>query len=609
MEHHYSSVRLLRNHIYPTYQLCATMTSGKTRPEEGLHFAVLTVLQWLRERLEDNCPAELVSRPAEEYLQAEDSEFKSFYLNCGFSIDVVSVPERGVWSMQLTEPDLGSRPGETDQDRTAVPGRVIITNIAFRVVGRKLTCAFQTVISDPEGSPQAPEYRLSVVRRLADAPQFGLAQVIPLTYNAVDVQTPDTLSDLISLLKNAENQLPTVLFVCRKEAAPQQVPAMLLNPKVAEAADYSNFLSRGSLPHPMPANGGEEECPYDAADFARHQFGYGRTYVLHTSQINAFRSRTGILPPEGGVLVFAPGEYRKADKRWEYDPIERRRGEDGKALREYVRSFSTGKVCFFGGVMFVEEAHLLEKELHEQLGAEADEAARKHTEASADQKQKTAELLHGKNLEIQALQDRLARREDYTSRLEEEKQSALEEIEKLKNQIQTLKDADSELEKYLARIRIRPDSHLDIADWLAAQFPDRLLLHDKGRKALEGTSPNNIDLPLLLDALDYMATDLWEQRYGGLAEEDALVRCHKKYDRPFPIKALGEHTAKAFSEYKIKYNPGFNGKPVETLLTDHLTIGNTGGKLLRIYFLYDDKKKLIVIGRLPEHGPTLTIQS
>lgn len=119
---------------------------------------------------------------------------------------------------------------------------------------------------------------------------------------------------------------------------------------------------------------------------------------------------------------------------------------------------------------------------------------------------------------------------------------------------------------------------------------------------------DNIDLPLLLDALDYLATDLWESRYAALSTEDALERCRRKYGRPFSVKPLSENTAKAFSEYKIKYFPGFNGKPVESLLTDHLAIGNTGGKLLRIYFLYDDRQKLIVIGRLPEHGPTLTIQ-
>lgn len=596
MDRNYTSVRLLRNRTYPTYQLHAVMASDKTAPEDGLHFAVLTVLQWLRERLGGECPPELLSLPPEEYLQAQRDEFRSFYLNCGFTLDVVSVPEKGLWSMQLAEPDLGGSPGKAEQERPAVPGRVIITNIAFSAAGKKPECAFQTVISDPEGSPQAPEYRLSVVRRLAGAPQFGLTHVLPLGYEPGEVQNTRTLNDLLALLKNADNQLPTVVFACRSRE-----PDLPSVEKMMFAAKLKNL--------PLPQIKTEEYCPFDAADFARHQFGYGRTYVLHTSQFDAFKSKTGLSVPEGGVLAFAPGEWRKAELRREYAPADRLRESDLAALRGYVRSYSTGKAFSFGGTLFAPEAHLLEDAQREALGSAAEDLRRQHAEDRELQEERLRQALRDKDREIQALNERLERKDAYLERLEREKQEALQENGRLAGRIAALEEADSELEHYLDRLRVRPGSHLRIADWLNACFPDRLLLHAKGRKALEDTSPENIDLPLLMDALDYLATDLWETRYGGLAEDDALLRCRRKYGRPFPVKPLSEQTAKAFPEYKIKYAPGYGGKPVETTLTDHLAIGNTAGKLLRIYFLYDDKKKLIVIGRLPEHGPTLSIQA
>lgn len=43
------------------------------------------------------------------------------------------------------------------------------------------------------------------------------------------------------------------------------------------------------------------------------------------------------------------------------------------------------------------------------------------------------------------------------------------------------------------------------------------------------------------------------------------------------------------------------------MLDLHLKVGNDSENLLRIYFLYDKEKKLIVVGSLPKHLKTLTL--
>ena len=53
-------VRLLQNHIYPTYQLYATMTNPQTIPADGLRLAALTTMEWLRQRMGENAPSELI---------------------------------------------------------------------------------------------------------------------------------------------------------------------------------------------------------------------------------------------------------------------------------------------------------------------------------------------------------------------------------------------------------------------------------------------------------------------------------------------------------------------------------------------------------------------
>lgn len=104
-------VRLLQNTLYPTYQLHATMSNKQTTPTEGLRFAALTVMEWLRQRIGEDIPQELVQPEPERYKEADDSCLPSLHIHRGYVVDIVSLPSQGVWSLQITEPDLGSEPG------------------------------------------------------------------------------------------------------------------------------------------------------------------------------------------------------------------------------------------------------------------------------------------------------------------------------------------------------------------------------------------------------------------------------------------------------------------------------------------------------------------
>ena len=165
------------------------MANKKTKPEDGLRFAALTTLQWVKRRLGEHMPPEWedIPEPA-QYLTAGNDCLVSQHINKGYVIDIVSLPEHGVWSLQISEPDLGSDPGRLDQKRLPVAGRVIETNVAFRIADSILHCGFKTVVSDPEGvEEQAEVYRLAIVRQLADAPMFGLKQITPLTEELIRI--------------------------------------------------------------------------------------------------------------------------------------------------------------------------------------------------------------------------------------------------------------------------------------------------------------------------------------------------------------------------------------------------------------------------------------
>ena len=178
----YRTVRLMKNRLYPTYQLHAVMAARKMTPENGLKIGALTILDWVRHRLGTGVPEELNAPLPEEYAAFPAENLHSFHTNEGYVIDIVSLPAQGVWTMQIVEPDLGSDPGNPDQRRAAVPGRVIESNISFTISNGELHCGFRTMISDPMDTAEKCEvYRPAFVRLLADNPQFGLRQVAPLT--------------------------------------------------------------------------------------------------------------------------------------------------------------------------------------------------------------------------------------------------------------------------------------------------------------------------------------------------------------------------------------------------------------------------------------------
>ena len=135
-------------------------------------------------------------------------------------------------------------------------------------------------------------------------------------------------------------------------------------------------------------------------------------------------------------------------------------------------------------------------------------------------------------------------------------------------------------------------------------------MHPKAAALLEDRSAWKVDIGLICDALDFLATDYWAQRYERIDEEEMLSRCSRKYGRPFEIKPTREATVNySPDQYTISYGLNASGKPAERALSSHLRVGNAPENLLRIYFLHDDEKKKIVIGSLPLHLRTIKINA
>lgn len=240
---------------------------------------------------------------------------------------------------------------------------------------------------------------------------------------------------------------------------------------------------------------------------------------------------------------------------------------------------------------------------------EADKTSEQWSKHLEEREKVWAQLVKGKDAEIDSLKNQVDRLRKYQSQLEDEKADLRNQIEVCKEECRAVARSAEEQIAYYKRRRDRPTDHSGIAAWVARHFSDHLLLHSRAIGLLEEKDAKNVDLDLICDALDFLATDYWSNRYERISAEEMKTRCSAKYGRPFEIKPTGSSTIEFTpTQYKIKYFLGFNGKPVESPLTHHLGVGNDPENLLRVYYLHDDEKRLIVVGSLPQHLKAITIK-
>lgn len=611
MSQSYRSVRLLKNKLYPTYQLFAVMGNKKTSPTEGLRIAALTTIEWLRHRLGDDIPHEIADLPVPSaYRELDSKRLSSFHMNCGFVLDVVSLPDMGLWTLQITEPDLGSDPGNPEQERPAIPGRVIETNIGFRICGSALECGFQTVISDPAGTETSAEvYRLAVVRELLRNPDFGLRQITPISEKQEEVISQSQLKTALSLTKDENNQLPSVIFTYLRSKQPYKQPDLndIMSHKTGELPKIP-FNVTETMKRAAPVTE-TTELPYDVQAFAHNTAGFSRTYILSDSLLDKFSDGLGAKVQPGSIVVIEPSAFGGGVRQIEYKVNRSRREEALSALQSEMRSYPCGRAVRFGHIRFLSAAR-------ESLLSETQEALHEASGTAQEWEQRLQQLnaqwqlvVDEKDQAYQALCEQLDRQREYQARLEREKETLREENAQAlrKAQVQ-LADKDEEI-AYFKRKNAQPKEHGEIASWVEHSFAGRLFLHPKAVTLLEDKSARDIDIHLICDALDFLATDYRDCRYQEITKDDMLLRCSEKYGRPFEVKPTGDITIEFTpTQYKIKYFPGAKGKPVESPLDYHLCVGNDPENLLRIYFLHDDEKKQIVVGSLPRHLRAVTIR-
>lgn len=657
-------VRLLKNHLYPTYQLYAVMNSKKTTPQQGLVLGALTVIDWVRQRLGKDIPEVLNTPLPEEYANYPAEKLGSVHLNYGFVIDIVSLPEKGMWSLQITEPDLGSDPGNPKQARRPVAGRVMETNVTFAIKDKELECGIQILMSDPENTALAEVYRPAFVKKLYNNPDFGLKHIVPLVNKPKFINTTDALTRMLQLYHNNANQLPCLIFTKYKKEEEIQIklrPVEMkelekgkrtydeegnqkheikvevelvnkLGPKDKQPAKKDknkakkeeqiivrsieelrilaeNPVAVKNKPLLAKVQGGRKAQqqyqlpPYEVYRFAGSFTGFAQVYVLEPQLLEQLNQMENLQLQPGDVLVLEPQCFKGGKKIFPIKNV----AINNKLIQKYIFTYPREKTVDFGEICFLSGAReVLVSSTREAKEYTTEQEKRFALQQSIQEAQWKAKL-DEKNLALGRQESQLNKQSQQLNILEQEKQQQKEKYEQQLGRQQAVLAEREAFIQYLKERISRPHTKKQLPEWVQDKLGQHLVLHPRALATLEEASINEDRLELIYDALEYMATDFWESRYAGLSEAELLNRSSLKYDRGFEITVNSPSSISTYSsQYKIPNYLTKNGTLETKDLQWHMKAGNKSEHLVRIYFFFDDERKQIVVGSLPEHLPTVS---
>lgn len=143
-------------------------------------------------------------------------------------------------------------------------------------------------------------------------------------------------------------------------------------------------------------------------------------------------------------------------------------------------------------------------------------------------------------------------------------------------------------------------NYIDIGDWIATYYPDKLKLLSRAARSLKTACYENTSL--VFECLKLLATRYYDYRMGTISYEQFTAAC-KAVDPG--LEERGAITDVAAGMQGDEYFVQYQGK--RRKLERHLAKGNSKDRryCLRIYFFWDDQNEIIVIGDLPHHLDTV----
>ena len=247
----YVTTKLQPLKSFPTYQFHASTASGNLSVDNVFKICVLETFRWIRSRLRNfpEIPSEILVPEPEEYENFSESELHSFSFNLGLNVDVIYLEKSGVWSFQISEPDMGANLNSKNA-RPPVNGRTFHTDIAFIKQKDCVEAGIRTICSDPYDCEVPCEvFRPTVVKALSTRGDVGFQQSgFRMDGQPLRISSKGSLDYLDGILSAENFDMPIVLIASSGYEQIQESPKeteIMPNPSVS-LSSVSSGLSFSS---------------------------------------------------------------------------------------------------------------------------------------------------------------------------------------------------------------------------------------------------------------------------------------------------------------------------------------------------------------------------
>lgn len=534
------------------YQLAAEVPCGSAGPENTFRRCVEIAARWLQDRHPRPLPATA--------LQGDGFAVEGFAHQ---RIEAVAVPEVGIWTARLSQPDLfyGGRPG--------VPGRSWTVDISLCrrdvsvLFGLRTTC-----VSPAQCDDEVPCIVPTLVPRLAA--EVGLWELRPLDGRPWQLQTEDDLFAFHEFLTNRRRALP-VFMLTQPDA--RKTGLKLLAPYLLDHEDLARRTQGLAYVVLMP-----------------HQLGFKWTDFVSkpwSAYLGAVRTYRPGLNFDEDLPSAHPSALADRIEFFHYRHLDHERAFV-EFLIDQAGKQAADRHVDWGERVFLNEARTIHAELSRKTARETVEWRRLYEDEVAALRARVRELEY-----------ELERLTEQSAQATRDRESYALENERLRAQVDTLhgrlvdrtgRDPD-------AGIAI-PDNYDDLPDWVGTHLAGRLVLHPRATRGIKDAPYEDVTLvyrSLLMLANEYRNMRL---RRGG-AKDAFDARLHElglRYDESISKSRAGEQGETYYVRYPI-------GSAHRRLLELHLRKGTTKDDryCLAIYFFWDEETKQTVVGWLPGH--------
>lgn len=603
-------IKLIKKNSYPTYQLHAVIGNSKTDVETALKICILETMSWLRKRFRDlDIPEEIIFPEPEDYILVNMNDFKSFRINDGYLVDVVYIKESGIWAFHLVEPDLGPDPGNIEQIRQPIPGRVFETNISYKINNGQVECGFKTICSEPKGINAPCEvFRPAVVKSIVRNELLGLKQILPIIEEPQLINNISKIKTVKEFINNTRRQLPLVIIA---EYIPKLDIEAIRKDLLTPTFNYTGTPFKDLYTEPLKVQRTEPLLPIVPDNIIKYRMSFAQFAILSLSLINDFNRIIGIDYPisEGDIRIIYPLQFNKESKLYKYNHIPKDQDKLIKLLDDELQEYPKHKNIEYGNISFLNEARIEERQQTIKISNSIEEIVTAKDSILEDTRQNYIEEINKLNKIVEQKDEKILRVQWEINSLKSEKENQLWEIQSIMQNHDMEKELWRQKEARYKQLLDRPRKPENVSEWVEKHFKHKLIFHQRAIDLMNKTLSTDVDMDLLCDALEFLAFEFRNEFLGKISISDKNRLCKEKYDRPFEVVPSGDGNIINYDkEYKIKYGFGKTGRVKEVPLDLHLRVGTDNRNLLRIYFYFDVEDKLVVVGSLPKHLRTTSFR-